>query len=149
MFRETGIPGRAALAGGLFFLVHPANVEAVAWASQLKTLAALSLSLLALLGLRRWPPAALSLFALALLAKASALAALPMAAAANSDKAEDLAKIEASGLAGAGKSRLKSLVETAEVPEGDVQFSRSWIDAQPKASGSAERLVTTRFTDRL
>jgi tetratricopeptide (TPR) repeat protein len=80
LFRGAGIPGRAALAGGLFFLVHPANVEAVAWASQLKTLAALALSLLALLGLRRWPPIALALFALALLAKASALAALPAAA---------------------------------------------------------------------
>jgi len=80
LFRGADIPGRAALAGGLFFLVHPANVEAVAWASQLKTLAALALSLLALLALRRRPLAALSLFALALLAKASALAALPAAA---------------------------------------------------------------------
>jgi len=33
----SGLPRGAALLGGVFFAVHPANVEAVAWASQLKT----------------------------------------------------------------------------------------------------------------
>jgi len=77
----SGLPRGAALLGGVFFAVHPANVEAVAWASQLKTNAALAFSLGALLALRRHPAWATSLFALGLLTKASAAFALPTAAA--------------------------------------------------------------------
>jgi hypothetical protein len=77
----SGLPGGAALLGGVFFAVHPANVEAVAWASQLKTNAALVFSLGALLALRRHPVWATGLFALGLLTKASAAFALPAAAA--------------------------------------------------------------------
>jgi hypothetical protein len=78
---RSRLPAAAALLGGIVFAVHPANVEAVAWISQLKTNGALALSLGALLALRRHPAAATALFALALLTKASALFALPMAAA--------------------------------------------------------------------
>ncbi len=78
----AGLSRRASVLGGLFFLVHPANVEAVAWISQLKTNGALALALCALLARRRRPGLALLLFALALLTKATAVAALPMAAAA-------------------------------------------------------------------
>jgi hypothetical protein len=81
LLASTGVPGPIAALGGGFFLVHPANVEAVAWISQLKSLLALALSLLALLALRRRPGLASGLFALALLTKIHAVFALPMAAA--------------------------------------------------------------------
>jgi len=61
--------------------VHPANVEAVAWISQLKTNGALALSLAALLAHRSRPGLGTLLFTLALLTKASAVCALPVAAA--------------------------------------------------------------------
>ena len=80
LFVATGIPRAAALLGGVFFLVHPANVEAVAWVSQLKTDAALTFSLAALLAFRRRPGLSTVFFALGLLTKASAAFALPMAA---------------------------------------------------------------------
>ncbi len=79
---DAGLARRAALAGGLFFLVHPANVEAVAWISQLKTSGALALALGALVARPRSAWLGLLLFGLALLTKATAVAALPMAAAA-------------------------------------------------------------------
>jgi tetratricopeptide (TPR) repeat protein len=79
--RGAGIPAIAAAWAGLFFLVHPANVEAVAWASQLKTNASLTFALGSLLALRRAPLVSASLFALSLLTKASGLFALPTAAA--------------------------------------------------------------------
>jgi hypothetical protein len=77
----SGVPAVGALLGGLVFAVHPANVEAVAWISQLKTNGALALSLGALLAHRRRPGLGALLFALALLTKASAVCALPAAAA--------------------------------------------------------------------
>ena len=77
----SGIPRQGALLGGLLFVVHPANVEAVAWISQLKTSGALALSLAALLALRRHPALAALFFGAALLTKAAAAAALPAAAA--------------------------------------------------------------------
>jgi tetratricopeptide (TPR) repeat protein len=77
----TRIPRLPALLAGLVFAVHPANLETVAWISQLKTDAALAIALGAVLLQRRHPALALALFALGLLTKASAMAALPMAAA--------------------------------------------------------------------
>jgi hypothetical protein len=79
--RSSRLPAAGALLGGLLFTLHPANVEAVAWMSQLKTDAALALSLAALLTFRPAPLAGTLLFAAALLTKASALFALPTAAA--------------------------------------------------------------------
>jgi hypothetical protein len=76
----SGLPRAAALLGGLLFLVHPANVEAVVWISQLKTTLAMALSLAALLAWRRHPGLSTALFGLALLAKATAAFALPVAA---------------------------------------------------------------------
>jgi hypothetical protein len=75
------LPFAAAAAGGLFFLVHPANVEAVAWVSQLKTNASLAFALGAILCWRSAPVAGALLFALSLLTKASGLFALPTVAA--------------------------------------------------------------------
>jgi hypothetical protein len=78
---QLGVGRNLAVVAGLVFLVHPANVEAVAWSSQLKTLAAMAFSLAALLALRKLPAIATLLFLLALLTKSAALFVLPTAAA--------------------------------------------------------------------
>ncbi len=80
LLAATGVPRVAAVAGGGLFLLHPANVEAVAWISQLKSTLCLVLSLAALLVWRRRPGLGTAFFALALLAKATAAFALPVAA---------------------------------------------------------------------
>jgi len=80
-FRRAGLGFHTSLAGGLFFLVHPANVEAVAWVSQLKTNASLALALGAILCWGRSPVAAAGLFAASLFTKASGLFAWPTVAA--------------------------------------------------------------------
>jgi len=77
---SAGLPLVAALGGGLFFLLHPANVEAVAWITQLKTLLATVFALLALLAHPRRPALGAALFGLALLSKAQAVFALPVLA---------------------------------------------------------------------
>jgi hypothetical protein len=81
LLRRSGLPAAGALAAGAVFLLHPANVEAVAWISQLKSVGALGLALGALLLQPRRPAAAAALFALGLLTKASAAFAWPMACA--------------------------------------------------------------------
>ena len=80
LFRTSRIPALAAALGGAFFLLHPANVEAVAWISQLKTTSAMALVLGALLAHPRRPGLGALLFALAILAKPLAAFALPVAA---------------------------------------------------------------------
>jgi hypothetical protein len=69
IFRRSGIAARPALIGAALFLLHPANVESVAWISQLKSSLALVLSLGALLAHPRRPLLASVLFMLALFAK--------------------------------------------------------------------------------
>ncbi len=76
---SSQLPRAAAVLGGAVFLLHPANVEAVAWINQLKTTTALALALGALLAYRRRPGPATVLFGLALLAKPQAAVALPAA----------------------------------------------------------------------
>ena len=78
---SSRLPRLAALVCGLLFLLHPANVEAVAWISQLKTSAALALALGALLVWPHRPALATLLFAAGLLTKAAVVFALPVAAA--------------------------------------------------------------------
>jgi hypothetical protein len=80
LFLRTGVPRIAAILGGVFFLLHPANVEAVAWISQLKSSSSMALSLLALLAMPRRPAVACVLFVLALCAKPTAAFVLPVAA---------------------------------------------------------------------
>ncbi len=80
LFKAWGAPRPAAILGGALFLVHPVNVEAVAWISQLKTDLAFCFAVGALHLRRRSPGAATLLFALALLTKALAAFALPVAA---------------------------------------------------------------------
>jgi hypothetical protein len=76
---RSGVPMGGALLGSLLFLLHPANVEAVAWISQLKSTAGLALGFGAALAHPRRPLLALALFALALLCKANAAVVLPLA----------------------------------------------------------------------
>jgi hypothetical protein len=80
LFRRSGIAGWPAALGATFFLLHPANVEAIAWISQLKSSAALVLALGAILLHPRRPAIALILFALGLLAKPFAASALVVVA---------------------------------------------------------------------
>ena len=77
----AGVPHAAAALGGAFFLVHPANVEVVGWISQIKTLLAMVAMLAALLLRGRRPLLGSLAFALALLCKALAAIALPVALA--------------------------------------------------------------------
>jgi tetratricopeptide (TPR) repeat protein len=77
---RAGLARAVCFAASALFLLHPANVEAVAWISQLRTLLSLACALAALLLLQSAPLASAGLFAAGLLAKASASFALPMAA---------------------------------------------------------------------
>ncbi|MEN8159859.1 MAG: hypothetical protein ABFS41_07300 [Myxococcota bacterium] len=79
LFVAHGVPLVAALLAGLVFLLHPANVEAVAWVFQLKTLLAFTFGIAALLHLQRRPALSTLWFALAILAKPSAGAVLAAA----------------------------------------------------------------------
>lgn len=63
---------------------------------------------------------------------------VPMGADASSDKAKDLARVEQKGLKSTGENRLNELLVQPAAAKGSVKFSRSWIDAQPKATGSAQ-----------
>jgi hypothetical protein len=80
LFLASGIARLPALLGGAFFLLHPANVEAVAWISQVKTLVATVLMLAALAACSR-PCVGTLAFALSLGSKATNAVALPVALA--------------------------------------------------------------------
>jgi hypothetical protein len=79
LLASRGIAFPAAAVGGTLFLLHPANVEAVAWMNQVWSPLALALALGAVLA-RRQALLGTLLFALALMAKPQALFALPLAA---------------------------------------------------------------------
>lgn len=79
LLARTGLPALAAVFGGVFFLLHPANVEAVAWISQLKSSSSMLLSLAALLAFPKRRALGTTFFVLALLAKPTAAFALPVA----------------------------------------------------------------------
>ena len=68
----------------------------------------------------------------------AAISALPFGASANTDTAKGLARVEAQGLKTTGSKRLKAMITPPKVAPGSVQYSRSWIDAQPKARGNDE-----------
>ncbi|CAG0971250.1 hypothetical protein MYXO_01314 [Myxococcaceae bacterium] len=79
VFRASGIGRLAALAGGTLFVLHPANVEAVAWISQTKTVSCFVLSMATLLLFPKRPGLATPAFFLALLAKPTGAFLLPVA----------------------------------------------------------------------
>ncbi len=80
LLKRSGLAHVVALLASAIFLLHPANVEAVAWISQLRTLMATAFALGALLLLRPAPFTSALLFALGLLSKTSASFVVPMAA---------------------------------------------------------------------
>ncbi|MDF3414166.1 cell wall hydrolase [Sulfitobacter sp. M57] len=67
-----------------------------------------------------------------------ALTFVPVGASASSDKAKELARVEQTGLKATGKDRLNELLVQPAAAKGGVKLTRSWIDSQPKASGSAQ-----------
>ena len=76
---QSGLSEAVAFLGGAFLLAHPAQVEAVAWMSQIWNAMALALGAGALLAQRRRPLVAWALFALALLTRPTAVSFLPAA----------------------------------------------------------------------
>ncbi len=86
LLRED-VAAELAAAAGLLFLVHPAQVEAVAWIFQLKTLLSFAATMLVLAAWRRHPALATAGFALGLLAKATTFAALPCVAIRDAQRA--------------------------------------------------------------
>lgn len=67
-----------------------------------------------------------------------ALSFAPAIVSASSKSAEELARIEQKGLKSVGEARLKDLLTQPKPKAGNVEYSRSWIDAQPKATGSEQ-----------
>ncbi len=79
LLAACGVPLGLGAAAGALFLFHPAQVEAVAWVTQLKTTLAFAFATTALLLFPRRPLGATVAFALALLSKPIAACALPAA----------------------------------------------------------------------
>lgn len=73
---------------------------------------------------------------------AAALTAVSLSPAtvfASSEKAEELARIEAQGIKSVGTKRLGALMTAPKKSiTAPAQFSRAWIDAQPRAQGDAQ-----------
>ena len=63
---------------------------------------------------------------------------LPFAAFANEDQARALLRTETKGLSSVPKDHLQNMIVTPVVSGSGVQFSRAWLDAQPKAKGDAQ-----------
>ena len=57
---------------------------------------------------------------------------------ANSSQAEELARVETLGLKAVGSKRLEGMVSKKNTKAGTVQFSRGWVDSQPKVDGGAQ-----------
>lgn len=67
----------------------------------------------------------------------ASIIALPLSAKASDTQVESLLKTETRGLSSIAKSRLQDLV-TTPASTGGVQFSRTWLDAQPTAKGDSQ-----------
>ena len=63
----------------------------------------------------------------------------PTPGAASSEQAHELARIEKRGLTAAGSKRLRELLTRPQAPQAQtVEFSRKWVDAQPKPKKTGE-----------
>ncbi len=60
------------------------------------------------------------------------------AALASEETAEELKRIEERGLSALKPARIEELLSTPAPRHAGARFTRSWIDAQPKARGSAD-----------
>jgi spore germination cell wall hydrolase CwlJ-like protein len=71
---------------------------------------------------------------------AAAAIAVPSLGGAASSQVEQLASIEEKGLEASGNSRLQELLTQpkASAAKGGVEFTRSWVDAQPKPANRTE-----------
>jgi len=135
---RTGVPERAAAVAGAFFLLHPANVEAVAWISQLKTILATGFALAALLLRPTRPGLATAAFVLGLLSKSVAAAALPAA------WALDRAHAAAPGPDAAGRARRGSLRLWAAALAGFAVVQLAAFLYQHPGGGAVERTLAER-----
>jgi hypothetical protein len=79
VFCQAGVARAGALFGALFFLLHPANAEVVAWIAQQKTLLCLLFGTAAVLMHPKRPALGALFFVLGILSKATAAFALPVA----------------------------------------------------------------------
>lgn len=64
--------------------------------------------------------------------------AVPVAGLASDEQARKLLLTEARGLDKLSGKRLNTLVEASASATGDVVFSKTWLDQQPKATGGAQ-----------
>lgn len=73
-------------------------------------------------------------------ATVAAFFALPLTVHASSESAKELARLEQRGLKTTGQERLKDLLSQPVAAAGasSVEYSRSWIDAQPKPNRTQE-----------
>lgn len=63
---------------------------------------------------------------------------IPLSVSANSGVAENLAQIEQVNLSGIAAKHLQNLIAPPKKKLANISYTRNWIDAQPKASGSAQ-----------
>ncbi|KKK96037.1 hypothetical protein LCGC14_2666790, partial [marine sediment metagenome] len=61
----------------------------------------------------------------------------PLSALASPQQAKALADIEAKGLRSVGSERLETMISAAASPS-KIEFTRSWLAQQPKASGGEQ-----------
>lgn len=63
---------------------------------------------------------------------------LPMAAIANENQARLLHRTETKGLSSVPAARLQNMITTPVGSGSGIEFSRAWLDAQPKAKGGVQ-----------
>lgn len=77
-------------------------------------------------------------FLLDIAAISAALVIFGSSAFANNTAVENLARIENANLTSIEPDHLKTLISSPKGDTAEIQMTRAWIDAQPKASGASE-----------